>query len=387
MKKILYIWKGPYPWDIRVAKICNSLTDTGFNTTILCRWNGEVDEITEKNKIKIIRVGYNLKPSFSLPIPNNPIWQKSIKNTIKEIKPDLIIVREIMLAKDAAVISKKFNIPIIMDMAENYPAAMKDWKKYRRTLLSKLLIHKLNVPEKVEKTAVKNMDGIITVCFEQNQRLIEKYNINENKLCVAHNTPYLNQFNNFKKEFNKDYLVFGHHGYTTDEKSLVNFVKGFIKACEIDKNIELRIAGNGESIDYLKDLATNSNAKNNIFFTGSYDYNELEKILNSYDVGILPYQVSDFNNYTIHNKIFDFFAFGLPVFVSMTNPFIRLINETKAGVTVDCQRTENITENIIKLKNQLNLNDMGYNGRKAFLNKYHWEQDFNNLKKFIERYL
>ncbi len=387
MKKILYIWKGAYPWDVRVDKICKSLVKANYNTTILCRWNNELLEKEEIEGLKIIRVGYKLKSSLTLPVPKNPIWQKSIQFTINDLKPDLIIVREIMLATDSAKVAKQKNIPIIMDMAENYPAAMKDWKKYRRTLLSKLLVHKLDIPEKVEKIAVKKMDGIITVCLEQNQRLISEYNYNSDKLCVVHNTPNIDQFPDYKTIFNNGKLVFGHHGFTTDEKSLVNFVKGFIKAYDNDKNIELHIAGDGESITELKELASKSIASEKIIFTGKYEHNDLNKILNTYDVGILPYQLSNFNNFTIHNKIFDFFAFGLPVFVSKTNPFVRMINETNAGITVNCEDIEEISRNILLFKNQYDLKKMGNNGRLAFINKYNWENDFNNLLNFLQRYL
>jgi hypothetical protein len=123
-KKVLYIWKGPYPWDVRTAKFCESLNNNDYDVHLLARWKDDKYEKEKINNIIVHRVGYKKNHKLSIPIPYNPIWKTAIQKKIKEILPDLIIVREIMLAEVSGKLAKKNNIPIIMDMAENYPAAM-----------------------------------------------------------------------------------------------------------------------------------------------------------------------------------------------------------------------------------------------------------------------
>jgi glycosyltransferase involved in cell wall biosynthesis len=386
MKKILYIWKGSYPWDIRVEKVCKSLLKENYEVYLLSRWFDGQKERETINGINIIRAGFDLDSKYSVPLPYNPIWKKVIDNTIDEIQPDLVIPREIMLAEPSATSARKRDIPVIMDMAENYPAAMKDWKKYNKTFISKLLVHWLDFPERIEKKAVKLMDGIITVCDEQNARLINDFNYDYKKLQVVHNTPEKDLFKDYSKKDKTENFVFGHHGFTTAEKSLIKFVNGFLIALEHDNTLKLKIAGDGESNDDLRKIVQSSKFKDSVEFTGSYEYNEMSKLIGSFDIGVIPYQISNFNNNTIHNKIFDFFALGIPVLVSETLPFLRLINETKAGITCNCENEESIAKSIISMKD-MDLHSFSFAGRKAFEEKYNWEVDSAKMMKFIESYL
>lgn len=399
MPKVLYVWKGAYPWDIRADKVCRAFSSSGWDVYILARW---VDENSEfeilANNIKVIRTGFKAPQYRTYPVSFNPIWKKAIMKLVNQVKPDLIMPRDIMLAELCGKIGKKYNIPVIMDMAENYPAAMKGWKKYRRTFLSRLVVHKLKIPELVEKRAVKLMDGIITVCYEQNERLKSVYYYEINKTCVVHNTPETGFFikkrlaeksdsskDNLFKE-NQKKLIFGHHGYTSDEKSLVKFLYGFEQASQENENIEFHIAGTGESIEELKLLVENFNSKERIKFYGEYSYEDLPEIIGNWDIGVIPYQLNEFNHYTIHNKIFDFFAMGKPVFCSETRPFVRLINETGAGITVNCESEFEIRDGILKIYN-MDLYEMSKKGLEVFNNYYNWSIDSKRMLEFVNKYL
>ena len=403
MSKVLYVWKGKYPWDIRAEKICNSFLKNGYEVYLLSRWfEGQAKQENYKG-INIIRTGRNSQ--INQPLSFNPIWKKAIKLSIDEIKPDLIMPRDIMLAEACGKQGRKKNIPVIMDMAENYPAAMKGWKKYKKTLLKRIAVHYLNLPEIVEKRAVRFMDGIITVCDEQNFRLNKQYNFDLKKMCVVHNTPEKELFpvvcrqssvvshqssvvsrQSATESNKKEKIVFGHHGYTSDEKSIVKFLYGFELAAKVNDRICLHVAGSGESLDDMKKITDKFSSKERIIFTGEYQYNELPEIISGWDIGILPYQLNDFNNYTIHNKIFDFFAMGKPVFCSETKPFKRIISETEAGITVNCEDEYDIKEAILKFA-EMDLSEMAMNGRKAFEDKYNWNADSENMMKFIERFI
>jgi len=389
MPKVLYVWKGKYPWDIRAEKICKAFSANGWDVYILARWNVGESEAQEYKGVNIIRAGYKRNYKLTQPLSFNPIWTTAIKKVVTEIEPDLIIPRDIMLAGLCGKIGKKSNIPVIMDMAENYPAAMKGWKKYRRNFLSRIVVHYLNLPKLVEKRAVKKMDAILTVCDEQNIRLNEEYGFSLDKICVVHNTPEREFFDDGvkeKREGRREKVIFGHHGFTSDEKSLVKFLFGFEQAAIENEFIELHIAGTGESIEDLKRISKNFYSKDRIIFYGEYKYEDLPGIISKWDIGVVPYQLNDFNNYTIHNKVFDFFAMGKPVFCSMTKPFIRLISETEAGIVANCEKEFEIRDSILKML-KMDLNDMGNKGRNAYESKYNWVIDSSKMFKFVGRFV
>ena len=52
-KKIVYIWDGDYPWDIRVEKICLSLVNAGYEVHIAARnLEQKVDYEEEKENLR-----------------------------------------------------------------------------------------------------------------------------------------------------------------------------------------------------------------------------------------------------------------------------------------------------------------------------------------------
>jgi glycosyltransferase involved in cell wall biosynthesis len=382
-KKLLYIWKSPYPWDVRVEKICNTFAEGNFDVHILARWGGEPVKRERIGELNIIRAGFHQKAAFSTPVPFNPFWINAIESAIKEVKPDLIIVREIMLAEDAGRIARSHKIPILMDMAENYPAAMREWKKYNHNPLSKFLVRTIALPSHVEKRAVKLMDGIITVCKEQNIRLENIYGIYSENMVIAHNTPYLGTFVRKDKNFSTEKIVLGHHGYHTAEKSIMKFLQTFVNNEKDLGNLEIQLAGSGDEIPDFKRIAVNSKK---VKFLGEYKPANLPIIIAGFHIGLMTYQINPFNETTIHNKIFDYFAAGIPVIVSEAAPSKRLIEETRAGIVINCENPKEIKEQLLKLKDYPWI-EYSENAYRAFRRKYNWENDGERVYNFVKRYL
>src|SRR5271157_3875970 len=185
--KVLYIWQAKYPWEIRVEKVCHALRDAGHEVTLLARW--KVGQALEENcqGIRVIRVGRRLPAAASLPVPLNPVWAAAIRRTIEDLRPELVLAREIMLVEPAASVCRQRGIPLIIDMAEHYPATMRAFDKYQRGIMG-LLVFKLGVPDRVERRAVSMADGVITVCGEQNDRLHSQFGYLHDRMAVVHNT-------------------------------------------------------------------------------------------------------------------------------------------------------------------------------------------------------
>ncbi len=62
--------------------------------------------------------------------------------------------------------------------------------------------------------------------------------------------------------------------------------------------------------------------ENNIYFSGTCNYEDLPKILNLYDVGLVLYKPYNFNHtYGISNKVFEYLACGLDVWFPENNQF------------------------------------------------------------------
>jgi glycosyltransferase involved in cell wall biosynthesis len=385
-RSILYIWKSPYPWDVRVEKICIAFRDVGYNVAILARCGADQQSEEIIDGIKILRVGCGKPWMLTNPISGNPIWKKAISEAIETIKPDIVIPREIMLAKATAIAAQKKNIPVIMDMAEHYPAAMKNMKKYNESIIGKIAVHYLDLPERTERQSVPLMDGIITVCQEQNIRLSKEYNFSEEAMQIVHNTPSLSQFDKVRKGVKNPPTVFGHHGWMSGDKNIMNLVPGFDIAAKNYDKIELLLAGDGEYYNDIANIVKEAKHKDRIRMIGRFQPNELPEILSHIDIGCLPYQVQEFNDHTLHNKLFDYLACGKPLLCSMTQPFQRIMNETKAGLALDCSTPKKVAEAIDNLMNS-DFEYFSQNAIKAAKSKYNWEVDKENLVSFIKKFI
>ncbi len=386
MPVVLYVWKGNYPWDVRAEKVCKALIKAGHEVFMLARWDNGQPERELIDGINIIRVGYNTARKLTQPLSINPIWHGAIKKAIIELNPAIIIPREIMLAEACGRLGRRYDIPVVMDMAEHYPAAMREWKKYYKSLSLRILVHHLKIPEIVEERSVRLADGIITVCHEQAGRLKRQYDFNRQNTAVVHNTPPTGQFDEIRKGTSNPPVILGHHGHLTAEKSVENLIKAFILIADKCPNLKLLLAGGGECADELKEIAEASDCSDRIMFTGVYKPESLGDIIGKIDIGVIPYQVSDFNNYTIHNKIFDYMAAGKPVIVSKAMPMARIIEETGAGIIADCSSPESLAGTILNINNY-RLNEMSENGITAFGNKYNWDVDAENLVNFVNRFI
>lgn len=382
MTKIIYIFKGKFPWDVRLVKICKSLQKYSNEVLIVARWKGEKNKIEQWNGFTIWRACENLPSTFSIPIPENPFWKSDLQKAVDEYKPDLIIVRDIFLVITTKKALSGKNIPIVIDMAEHYPAAVRLWRKYQKHFWTRFLANRLEIVDKWEKKSVSLADGIITVCEEQKERLIEKYNLPSDQIEVVYNTPELEQFNTINKKTKDKPRVFLHHGYHTSEKPINRFLELFIEFAKPEDGFKFVIAGPGECIPDLQAIVNERNAPN-VVFTGSYDFASLPVILQEADIGVVPYPPNDFNNFTLHNKVFDYLAVGLPILASDAKPLKRLVQETNAGISIPIER-ETLQSFFAEIDNY-NWSEMSRNAIKISREKYNWSVDEQKLVQFVNR--
>lgn len=384
MIKILYIWKGPFPFEIRIEKICRSLIKFGYDVSVLClNPHGMKPRKENFAGIKIFRTesdGAKYKP-----IPYNPNWKHLIYRVVQEIHPDLIINREFYLLTETLAAAGKIGIPVIVDMAENYPAALREFQN-SQTLLKQFLFRTLQLPDHYEKFCIPKAQGVIVVCEEQIERL-EKIGVPAENIAVVQNTPSLVSSDAAIPDFKQnDEFTFVHHGYLSRDKSIAEFLKGFLLFSERRGGVRLILAGDGEYAGEYKKIVSASPNKDKVVFTGSYKIEDLNSIIRQADCGVLPFLPTDFNNYTIQNKLFDYFSNARPVLVSNCKPLERIINETEAGISADCSTPENSVLAIEKMLNTCS-SEMSRNAQEAFRKKYNWENDENVLAEFIKKFI
>ena len=380
LKRVLFVWQSSYPWEVRIDKMATSIKERGSHVGVLCRGKAG-DAVTENHEgVQLYRV----MGRFNAPFPWNPVWKDALKKACADFKPTLIIVRDIPLASVAASVAKSLKIPLILDMAEHYPGAMRSWKKYQESFILRTLVHHLKLPDMVEAHAVRSIDGIITVCEEQIDRLVSQYKLPREKAVVVNNTPMRSWFKDGKIGVRSPVKVLGHHGHMTPERGLNVLLHGFALIKDEFKDLELHLAGSGESAKEVGDLINELKINDRVKLIGRFKHEELVKLYGEIDIGVLPYPPNELINHTLSNKIFDYMAMGKPVLTSSATPMTRLIKRTGAGLCFAPWSALALAESLRNILKS-DLQHLSKAGVEAFTTEYHWENDFNRMSEFVDR--
>ena len=391
-KRILIVWTGNWPWDIRIEKEAKTLQKAGLEVCICSRNTKNLPTFEVLDNISVYRFFNFFKGSslisdiLSTPFYINPLWILHILKTILKTKPKIIIVRDIPLFLTCAFWAKIFKIKIILDVAEHWPAQIKVNKKYVNNWFTELLFCKLDWYKHIEKFSVKKADKIWVVVEEQKQRLMDDYGVEENKINVVSNTPCKNILSkhNTSTENNSLKIV-----YTGGVDGIFRGIQTIINTAKILKNLNkndiiISIIGDGSYLEYYRKISEENNLIN-IKFLGRKPHTELLDYLNTQDIGIVPHIKCDIIDYTIPNKLFDYMAHSLPVIVSSAKPIKRIVEETDCGYVFESDNPQSLADLLIYISNNKQELEMkAKNGYKAVEEKYNWENDENNILMTLE---
>lgn len=110
---------------------------------------------------------------------------------------------------------------------------------------------------------------------------------------------------------------------------------------------------------------------NNVLFIDSMPKSELAKVLPAADVGLVSIDRMPHMQYNSANKLFDYFACGLPVLLNYGGWQKELLDKHHAGLGCDIFNEDEFVENILTLGKDANLRKtMGQNARNLAENEF-----------------
>ena len=147
--KVLYLWDSEYPWDIRVEKTCDTLTQNEHEVHLVCRnkLRKPIKELYDNILIHRIpclpKVFGKINNIFTFPIFFSPIWIWKINQIARKYNVDIIVARDLPMALAAIVVAKYRKVPVILDMAECYPEMIRLIWKYEPFKLQNIFIRNI----------------------------------------------------------------------------------------------------------------------------------------------------------------------------------------------------------------------------------------------------
>jgi glycosyltransferase involved in cell wall biosynthesis len=382
---ILYIFQDEYPWDVRVEKIAGSLAKH-HKVNILCRNRGKLLHEEVIGNVNVYRVGRQDPQSGSVtgfPAFFSPWWISRALTVIRRQNINLIIVRDLPLSPLALLLRKLTGVPVIFDMAEDYPAMIRDAWNLRGPKLIDLMIRNPKLLTALENFVLKRVDATWVVSPASRERVVQKTN---GTVEIVANTPTVDILD-YKppNPTEKARLSVVYTGWVDEVRGVDTVIRAVALGRDQGFMIDFNIVGVGRVFDQLKQLTRQLKVEKQVNFLGWLGQDELRQVIARSDIGIVPHRVTAHTSTTIPNKIFDYMGLGKPVVVSSAPALEDIVSRAGCGLAFQDGNPASLLGCLRSLQApELRLR-MGFLGRKSIVEKFNWSNDERVLLESVER--
>jgi glycosyltransferase involved in cell wall biosynthesis len=302
-----------------------------------------------------------------------------LKARIAYYNPDIIHVHDLPQLKSGWLAKKHLKVPLIYDAHELYPEIDTLTEKQKKRL------------KKLENKIIKHCDEVITVNEFIAKKMSDIYNINEPTVvynavnATANATNGDSSSNLFRQKLflSPSAKILLYQGWMSKTRGLQNLVTAMSL---VDESVHLVLMGYGEIHSELQDIIAEHRLAGRVHILDAVPQNELLSWTCSADVGIIPYQPIDLNNYYCSpNKLFEFIQAKIPILANDL-PFLRkIIAGHGFGVVEKLDSVRAFAEAINKIFSDQNALVKYKQNLMNHASQFSWEVEEGKLYKIYDR--
>jgi glycosyltransferase involved in cell wall biosynthesis len=385
--RVLYVWDAEYPWDVRTEKVCRALVQGGHQVVITARnLQGRArTEILPEGSVERLPAGPAVVRRWaSFPAPFNPFWLAHLLRLIRRHRIDLVMVRDLPLCA-TALLAARGRMPVILDMAENYPAMISDvWTDGRQRPFD-FLIRNPALVAGMERVVVGRVAHVLTVVEESSQRLIT-LGVPPERVSVVSNTPPKARITAASTGAGAGALRMVYLGLMEQHRGIACTLQAAAHLKRSAVSFHLDLIGDGRDYaDLQRHAAALDLTAEEVTFHGRLAHPDAIGLVARAHVGLVPHEARESWNTTIPNKLFDYMAAGLAVVTSDAAPAARVVRETGAGLVFRSGDGQHLAEVIGQCLDSAVRNQYGQAGQQAIRSRYNWESDAQVLLDVVAR--
>ena len=381
------ILEREFPPDERVEKEIRSLTKAGHKIHIACYTKENRIRIEEQENLTIHRKqisSFIYKSSVAclkFPFYFN-FWRNFIKDIFKKYSFDVVHVHDLPLAKVAKEFSVKHQIPFVLDLHENWPAAMKI-AVHTNTFLGKIFSSNIHW-QNYEHKYVYEADKVIVVVEEMKER-ISQPELDDKNIYILPNTIRLNDILFEESTAINEHSTLFYAGGINFHRGLQIVLQALKEVKREIPDILFNIVGSGSYEQVLKDFVKGKGLEENVNFLGWKSYDEMMDILKKSDIALIPHLRSEQTDCSSPNKIFQYAYMKKPIISSDCRSVKRVLLDMQAGVFYEDRDYKALALEIIRLsKDKILREKLGESGHKAVLDKYNWRKSSFELRRLYK---
>lgn len=151
-----------------------------------------------------------------------------------------------------------------------------------------------------------------------------------------------------------------------------------------EKDIQFVFIGDGPEKSKLMDMVKEKELTNVSFQPVQLKPN-MPRIIASMDATVVPLKKLDLFKGALPSKMFEALSSELPIVLAVEGEAEKLINDARAGITVEPENAKEIADAVLKLhKNKDLKEELGQNGRKYVIENYSRESITRKLEKILK---
>lgn len=350
-------------------------------------WHFQKDtdfELRKGLRVKALKgCGYRKNISFSRWLDARLIATKFRRLAQEVPRPDVIVASSPAydLAREAVLYARKNNIPVIVDIRDQWPDI---FFEHIPSVLKPFARLWLSADFKIIKQAFKLADGLTAISedllnwgLEYAQREKDEqdrvFYLGFNRLDASKEEEVPQWLQEIKNKFIVVYQ--GTFNFYHDPSILIDCAR-------ILKNQEIVfvLAGKGELWEKVKDKAKGLPT---VVLPGWLNQKELATLLNHSKVGVCP---TPQRSYFLPNKAFAYFSAGLPVISSFAGELKEIIERYKVGFYYPPGDVDKLSEQIKFLFNNKEIcGKMSENAQRLFSEKFDADKVYSDFVSYIEK--
>lgn len=376
-----------FPPDIRVEKEAQVLAAAGHEVFVLCRQDPSQAPDEQIGDVRAIR--HRVHPgkpllrkadSFTyLLTMDSPSWRAGMESLITQYGCQALHLHDLPYIPSAIKAARKHGVPVVLDLHENYPAALAVWGRSMRTLLFSPAR-----AARLEKWALSRVDRVVVVVDEAKDRVVS-LGADPGRVTVFGNTEPLSLVPpaplplDFSQGTRLAYV-----GGVAAHRGLDTAVSAMPRILERDPHAVLTIVGDGATMPQLRALSSQLALGDHVRFTGWLNKDEAMDYIAEANIALVPHHRSPHTDSTIPHKLFQYMALGRPVLVSDCAPLARVVRDAGAGLVFRSGDAEDLADRVAELTDPSRAAEMAAAGRHAVLERWNLEAEAPALTRLYD---
>ncbi len=377
----------PFPPDPRVANEARSLVAAGHSVYLFCLNPGGPSQEEQWQGIHVLRHGiarqfWKKASALVLTVGLYNRWfRPRLASFLRGYAIEALHVHDLPLLGEGGRAARAAGIPLIADLHENYPAAVRLYA-WAQSRAGRLLVNP-RAWDAYEKKVVPTADRVIVVIDEARDRLCA-LGVDPDRISVVENTVAATEFETFPRDealiaAARGEFVVTYLGHFDRHRGLETVLAAAERIGNAIARLRVVLVGSGATHGELIERARRLGLGDRVRFAGWQPFERFPSYVLASSVCLIPHLKNAHTDTTIPHKLFHYMLLERPVVTSNCAPLERIVRESGCGAVYPSGDPAALARELIGLQDEERRRELGRRGRQAVLETYNWDRTARKL--------